>query len=417
MSNSRPPSPPTPPTPSTGTEDAGQIKKLVLIGLLTRIVVDTGTQIFFPFLPLIASGLGVTEVVAGRLVSLRSLTGLAAPLFGAWADRRGYRLVMRFGLALAAVGFTIIGLSSNLWLATLGVVLAGLGGYSFVPNIQAYLSNMLPYNRRARGIGILEYAWALAGIIGLFVVGQLIALTSWRVPFFVLGGTLFTAAVLYGYLPGREERPAPRAAQAGVATSQRLKNFFNLGLRARSAYLAIITAGLVLFSALNVFITYGTWLAREYGLQAAALGTVALIMGVADLCGSVSVSLFTDRIGKRRSVYVGAATAALFFALLPVFNSSVFTAVVGLFIARGLFEFTVVANLTLLSEQVAAQRAKVLTLAAALATLGTAVAGITGPWLYETYGVVGVGLCSASALLTAALIAYFGVREPDEDIA
>ena len=402
-------------TPNTAVpEDAGLVKKLIFIGLFTRILVDTGTQLFFPFLPMIAAGLGVSEVVAGRLVSLRSMTGLAAPLFGAWADRRGYRLVMRFGLAIAAVGFTLIGLSNNLWLATLGVLLAGIGGYSFVPNLQAYLSNMLPYNRRARGIGILEYAWALAGIVGLFVMGQLIALTSWRAPFFVLGGSLLVAAVLYGYLPGREQSPVPRAATTDSA-GRRLRDFFHLGLRTQSAYFTIAISGLVMFAAMNLFITYGTWLAREYGLQAGALGTVALVMGLSDLSGSVSVSLFTDRIGKRRSVYVGAGTAAFFFAMLPLFNQTLILAIVGLFCARGLFEFTVVANLTLLSEQVAAQRAKVLTLAAALATVGTAVAGFTGPWLYETGGIAWVGLCSAVALFTASLVARFAVREPDED--
>ncbi len=396
-------------------EDATQIKKLVLIGLLTRILVDTGTQIFFPFLPMIAAGLGVTEVVAGRLVSLRSMTGLAAPLFGAWADRSGYRLVMRFGLALAAVGFTLIGLSNNIWLAMVGVLLAGVGGYSFVPNLQAYLSNMLPYHRRARGIGILEYAWALAGIVGLFLVGQLIALTSWRVPFFVLGGGLFITAVLYAYLPGREARPAPHIPSTASA-SRRFRAFFDLGLRNRSAYFTIGIAGLVMYAALNLFITYGTWLSREYGLQASALGTVALIMGLSDLSGSVSVSLFTDKFGKRRSVYFGSGTAAFFFAVLPLFNQSLFLAVGGLILARALFEFTVVANLTLLSEQVATQRAKVMTLAAALATLGTAVAGFTGPWLYETGGITAVGLVSAVALALASFVAFFGVREPDEDV-
>lgn len=401
--------------PSPDQEDTSLIKKLIIIGLLTRIIVDTGTQIFFPFLPMIAAGLGVSEVVAGRLVSLRSMTGLAAPLFGAWADRSGYRLVMRVGLVLAGLGFGLIGLSTNIWLAALGALLAGLGGYSFVPNLQAYLSNMLPYHRRARGMGILEYAWALAGIVGLFLVGQLIALTSWRVPFLLLGGGLLITAVLYRYLPGREERPLPRLPSNDSA-SHRFRAFFNLGERNRSAYWAILISGLVMFAALNLFITYGTWLSREYGLAAGALGTVALIMGLSDLSGSVSVSLFTDKWGKRRSVYLGAGTAAFFFAVLPLFNRSLILAVVGLILARALFEFTVVANLTLLSEQVAAQRAKVMTLAAALATLGTAVAGFTGPWLYETGGITAVGLVSAVALGVASLIAFFGVREPDEDV-
>jgi predicted MFS family arabinose efflux permease len=102
----------------------------------------------------------------------------------------------------------------------------------------------------------------------------------------------------------------------------------------------------------------------------------------------------------------------LFFGLLPWFNQSLPLAVAGIFMARGLFEFTVVANLALLSEQVEAQRGKVLTLAGATATLGTAVGGLTGPWLYENWGVLGVGLCAAIAMSLACLLVIIGVEEP-----
>ena len=87
------------------------VTRLLGIGLATRLVVDTGVQIFFPFLPIIAQGMGLSTVVLGRLVSLRSLTGLFSPLFGTMADQRGYRFTMRLSLLLAGVGFCAIGLS------------------------------------------------------------------------------------------------------------------------------------------------------------------------------------------------------------------------------------------------------------------------------------------------------------------
>ncbi len=113
------------------------VNQLILIGLLTRLVTDTAVQIFFPFLPVIAEGLRTTSVTAGRLVSLRSATGLLAPLFGYQAYLRGYRTVMRFGLLLAAIGYLLLGLSSNIWLAAVGMLLGGLGTFSFVPILQA----------------------------------------------------------------------------------------------------------------------------------------------------------------------------------------------------------------------------------------------------------------------------------------
>ena len=51
------------------------------------------------------------------------------------------------------------------WMVVAGMMLAGLGIGIFVPNLQAYVSGKLPYTLRARGLGMIEYSWALTGII------------------------------------------------------------------------------------------------------------------------------------------------------------------------------------------------------------------------------------------------------------
>ena len=137
------------------------VTRLLGIGLATRFMVDTGVQIFFPFLPIIARGMGISTVIMGQLVSLRSLMGLFSPLFGTMADRRGYRFTMRLSLLLVGLGFLMVGISRSVWLAAPGMALMGLGSFSFVPTLQAYLSNRLPYQQRARGLGNL---WSMLGL-------------------------------------------------------------------------------------------------------------------------------------------------------------------------------------------------------------------------------------------------------------
>ena len=56
---------------------------------------------------------------------------------------------------------------------------------------------------------------------------------------------------------------------------------------------------------MQLMIAHGAWLQEQYGLTPALLGCVAFVFGWFDLAASVSVSLFTDRIGKRRSVMLG----------------------------------------------------------------------------------------------------------------
>lgn len=391
-------------------------RRLIILGVLTRFFTDTGVQLFFPFLPVIAKGMGITPEVLGRLVSVRSAMGLFSPLFGILMDRYSYRMVMRLGLMLAAAGLVMVG-SSNGWLmALIGMVLMGLGSFSFVPALQAYLSNRLPYARRARGLGIVEYAWAIAGILGLSVMGQIIAMTSWRVPFFMIGLALFIFSFVYRILPSAREHKGEQ--QSGIAAAafprSSWSQFFDLGSQRRSTWAALIGGGLIMFATWHTFLNYGTWLEREYGLDAAAIGIVAAVLGIADLIASVLASLLTDRLGKQPSVIGGTILGAVSFLLLPVLNQNLIGVVTGLVLARFFFEFSVVSNLALISEQAPAQRGKVLTFGAACALIGSTLAGLTGPPAYETVGPWGLGIVSALLMLTACLLYAALVREPQE---
>ena len=127
------------------------------MSLLTRLLVDTGVQFFNSYLPIVAEGLRTRETVVGALVSLRSITGLLSPFFGQVADRRGYIPIMRLGLLIAAGGALLTGASVSIAMAAVGMLVWGVGLAAFLPSLQAYLSTRLPYNKRARGIGIVEY--------------------------------------------------------------------------------------------------------------------------------------------------------------------------------------------------------------------------------------------------------------------
>ncbi|MFO7537807.1 MAG: MFS transporter [Chloroflexota bacterium] len=409
------------------------VRRLIAVGVITRLITDTAVQFFFPFLPIIAQGLNTSSITIGRLISLRSLMGMASPLFGVLADRRGYRFVMRLGLLGAGLGYLVVGLSQSIWQAALGMALAGLGTFSFVPTLVAYLSSRLSYSRRGLGLGILEYAWAIAGIGGLFLMGLLIEATSWREPLLLLAVGLLLAAWFYGRLPAHSGktggktggRTAPssegrsqtvsRSAAMAPTRMVRLRYFFDLGQNGRSAWFSIVANGLIMFGAMNFFINYGSWLQADYGLGAAALGRVALILGVADLVGSILVSAAVDRLGKRRSVIGGAGLAGLSFLSLPLLNVALIPVLTGLLIARFAFEFAFVSNLALMSEQIPSQRGKMLSIGAAFALMGTTIAGLVGPLLLEQTGLVGLTtLCGVCMLLVAGLL-WWGVRELVDD--
>ncbi len=391
------------------------LRRLISTSVITKLFVNTSIQIYGPFLPVFAAGLNTTPVVMGQLVSIRSAMGIFAPLFGSAADRDGYRRVIRLSLWISSLGSLIIGLSPNVLVALVGIVLSGLGAAGFVPTVQAYVSAQLPYNRRARGIGILEYAWALTGIFGLFLMGQLIAAAGWRAPFFVLAAGTFCMSFVFSRMPPAGIEHSERRVtsdEAGEASlAERAASFFRLDSNARSAYASITASSFFYFAAMQLMIVYGLWLQTDYGLGAAQLGTVALILGIFDLASSVTVSVITDRIGKRRSVALGLLAGIITCLMLPWISRSLASAVAGLALTRASFEFAIVSNLPLLSEQVPTQRGKVMTLGSAINLMGATAAGLTAPRLFEAFGIGVVSWTSAFFAGIALTVLVLFVRE------
>ena len=376
--------------------------RLIGLSLVARLITDTGSQIFNPFLPFIAKGLNVDAIALGGMVSLRSAMGILAPFLGTIGDRHGFRNVLIFSLSCCSLGCLLVGSANHWWHACLGMAIWGVGTAGFVPTLHAYLGASLAYDVRARGIGIVEYGWALAGIIGLSSSAWLITVWNWRAPFFLLSGLMLLMAFVFLRLP--KTKRSPIESLNAVPHRPSFKSFFQLGSNARSAYAVMIGGSLSFFAAMQIYIAHGFWLDTEYHIGPAALGIIALIMGLSDLAGSVSVSLITDRIGKRRSVLIGIYSALVAYILLPYLNQGLIFAVIGLALARTSFEFAIVSNITLLSEQVPEQRGKVMTLGAAFGLVGLTLASTSGPWLYSAFGIGGLSLISAAFTAMAIFI-------------
>ncbi len=394
--------------------------------MAAKLAVDTGSQIFNPFLPLIASGLGLSVVELGRLIGLRNVMGIFSPLSGALSDRFGYRLIIRVSLLLVAAGCLLLAVSSAPWMVAVAIMLSGLGTSAFVPNLHAFISSQLPYKLRARGLGMIEYSWALTGIVGLSLIGLLIAATGWRTPFYLLAAAMVTMSLVFGAMPGNKQHAAAAAENADAATAdtaikpanigrthwaRRFLSVFVIGSNRRSTYATMLAATLSFFAAMQMMLTHGAWLAGTYGLDAAALGLVALILGCFDLAASVAVSLFTDRIGKKRSVLIGIGGSLAAYLVMPFLDTGVVQAVAIIAIARMCFEFNIVSHFPLLSEQVPEQRGQVMTLGAAATMLGATLAGFTGPWLFVNAGIPALAWTSAAAVAAGLAIVALFVRE------
>lgn len=390
--------------PSLAARPSVRLRHQIALFTLARAVLNTGHRMIYPFLPAFARGVGVDLGAVALAVTARAGLGLISPLFGALADRHGRRLTMIAGLLSFVTAMILVTLWPTYPALFVAVVLAGMGKLLFDPAMQAYIGDRVEYAQRGLAIAFTELSWSGAFLLGIPVLGWLIARTdTWQTPFPLLGGAaLLAAAMLWSLIP-----PDGMAGGGHPTLAQGIRLVL-----AHHAALAGLSVGL-LISASNetIGIIYGAWLEDAFALKVAALGASAMVIGVAELAGEGAVAGFVDRIGKRRAVAGGIATNALTCLLLPALAFRVETALVGLFLFYLTFEFAIVSSIPLMTELVPGARATLMAANVTAFSAGRMVGALIGPALF------GIGLlanCSVAALgdvLALAVLLWFIPRD------
>ncbi len=353
-----------------------------------RVIVNTGFRMVYPFLPVIARGLGVPLETAAAVLTVRHGVGFAGPLFGSIADVRGRRFAIVLAGVLLVVGGVIAGVWTTVAGFTLGILLIAAGKMIYDPAVQAFVGDRVPYARRGRVLAVIELAWSLSFLLGMPAVGFLIARTAWHWPFIafavlmLLGTVLLARRIPHDVLTRNVQRPTWR-------------NVFSRLFSNRVTVAALAFGMLITFANEIVNIVFGTWLEVGFGLAVTGLGVSAAIIGMAELGGEGLVATVSDRIGLKRAVAIGLAGNVIASLLLPALGFSRAAALVGLFLFYITFEYLLVSSIPLISEISPAARATTLAGFAASASLGRALGALLAPPVFQNWGILGSGITVA----------------------
>jgi predicted MFS family arabinose efflux permease len=362
---------------------------------LARVVLNTMHRMVYPFLAVLARGLGIELGLMAYALTLRSLLGVFGPLLATIADSRGRKTGMLFGLAVFITGTLLVLLVPTFPAFILALMLAMIGKYVYDPTMQAYLGDHIPYERRGRVVAITELGWSLSFIAGIPLMGYLIARYGWRAPYpaLAIAGLLVFAALAW-LLP---KDPPPDSNRRGVLGN------FRAVLTYKTALLGL-SIGMLISSANEVVnLVFGVWMEDAYGLQIAALGIAAAVIGIAELGGETLTALFTDRLGKPRAVGFGILLNCLAVIALPLLGRNQAGAITGLFLFYITFEFTLVSSIPLMTELLPAARATLLALNVAGISLGRAAGALLATRLYSE-GILFNSLASLILNLAALLV-------------
>lgn len=285
------------------------MRAIFLLALATFAAVAC-TRATDPLIDLIAADYGVSAGAASIVITLYGMAyGALQVFYGPVGDRIGKYRVVCITCALSTLGsFACAWADSLEWLAVARLLSGATAGALF-PMSVAWISDIVPYERRQAVLARFVVANFLGSTLGSVLAGLMAEWYGWRSIFYVLG-TLFLVVAMALFAELRRN-PLARAS-AGGSTSLR-DAFRQIGTyledaRART-FLAMVATESALMLCPIVFIPiHGQ---REFGLSPSAS---AVLMG-AVLAGGVAflalAGVLTRHVQKQQMVHAGAVMVAL----------------------------------------------------------------------------------------------------------
>jgi len=289
--------------------------------MLTVFVDMMGFLIVVPLLPFYAERLGADPTRIGALVSVFALAQLAtAPLWGKLSDRYGRRPVIMSGLAISAVSYVLFEEASAVWLLFASRIVQGAGAGT-VGVVQAYVSDVVPPDRRSQAIGWLTSASSAGVMIGPAVASLAAWMGTIGPGYLAAGLCVFNLLFAWRNLPepnpsARREKPPVKKSGLGPTSRALVDVVFHPTGRI-SALIWIYATGMMAFMAMNGVLAL--YLARRFGIDETTIGLFYMwVGGVSLIMRSLVLGKAVNRFGEIRLLRIGALTIASGMVLLPL---------------------------------------------------------------------------------------------------
>jgi predicted MFS family arabinose efflux permease len=241
---------------------------------------------------------------------------------------------------------------------------------------------------------------------------------GWRLPWVLLAALgLLSLVFTHRRLPPGSPNTLLKSQQAPIRTL--LQGWRGL-LRRRQVIALLLTSLLLVMGMEMPFIVYGAWLEDAFGLSLSTLGLASIVVGLAEAAAELGTTMWTDRLGKKRSVLLGLLTLTASLLLLPnLAGLGLAAALIGVVLVVLAFEFTIVSLLPLVTEMAPDARASLLSLNVTAFSLGRMVGATAGGWLWawQPERIAYQAVAGAACALLAAAAAYRGLAEIEEPLA
>ncbi len=134
------------------------------------------TFIQLPIITPYALELGASELLAGSIVAIYSLTNMVGNIFGGhWIDRYGRKRLLFMGMGLVAIILLFYPLAQNAWHLFIVRFFHGLAGGILIPAAFAYVGDISKAKTRGKSMAFTGAGIGIAAIVGPAIGGAMAA--------------------------------------------------------------------------------------------------------------------------------------------------------------------------------------------------------------------------------------------------
>ncbi len=294
-------------------------RQAALVFILITVALDMiALGIIIPVLPtLILNFLGGSATRAATWLGIFGtvfalMQFVFSPVLGVLSDRVGRRPVILLSNVGLGLDYIVMALAPTIGWLFLGRVISGITAAS-ITTAMAYISDVVPAEKRAGAFGLIGAAFGLGFIIGPALGGWLGGIDP-RLPFWVAGGlSLLNAA--YGFFVLPESLPVERRRAFSLGRANPVGALVLLRSHPELFRIAIVQfIGYTAHEVVQIYVLYAIyrylWEEKTVGLSLAFVGVCTVLIS-----GGM-VRPLVARIGERRTLYIGQCLGGVGMALM-----------------------------------------------------------------------------------------------------
>jgi MFS transporter, DHA1 family, tetracycline resistance protein len=341
-------------------------------------------------------GFGVTTMLACYSVA----QFVSSPLLGRLSDRVGRRPVLLVSLAVSALAYCWLGLADAAWVLFASRLIAGAGAGN-IAAAQAYIADVTPPERRAKGMGMIGAAFGLGFTVGP-ALGGLAAALDPAAPAFIAAGLsaiafLLALTRLSESLPAAARDAPPRPGRLAVAREA----------LSRPVLRELI---LLLFIAIGAFsgmeTTFALWANQVFGWSSWEVGLNFFFVGIVlVIVQGGLIGRLSHRFGEARLLTAGALSITLGLAGLPLVHSIPLLLLVNLLLAGGMGLLTPSLNSLVSRQAQIDEQGGILGVSQSASSLARAVAPPLAGMLFDLSGRNTPYMVGAAFMLLVVILA------------